>query len=376
MDCLHGIHPCLGALANRYIVTNSSCPLCLKDWEDIKNTLFICEGAGEIWRKMGLWCELGGLGVSEQRQESHGVSLHHPWTSRLEESSTRRQGLKLAARIEVGNGEKCFFWLDKWLNGLTIEQIAHAIYKMIHPNIKARRTVADAIRNGRWMDDINRPLTIQAFSQILAIYEEIRNFHLHQDVEDNWTWLWEAKWEYTAKSVYTAHLPVQFLLTWLMRFGNRGRLFDAKLRHGCSSGGIWTADRLGKRGLPHNDKCVFCKTEEENVQHLFLGCAVVSIIWGSILNWAGLSQVAPSTNLNPRLWWLHASSNLQNPDKSKFNTLVMLTSWSIWHERNRRVFRNEHKSMQQIISQIKTEAIQWALASGGRFSISMAVDTS
>jgi hypothetical protein len=54
----------------------------------------------------------------------------------------------------------------------------------------------------------------------------------------------------------------------------------------------------------------------------------------------------------------------------------MLTSWSIWHERNERVFRNEHKSMQQIISQIKTEAIQWALASRGRFSISMAVDTS
>jgi hypothetical protein len=77
---------------------------------------------------------------------------------------------------------------------MTIEQITPAIYKMIHPNIKARRTVADAIRNGRWMDDINKPLTIQDFSQILAIYEEIRNFHLHQDVEDNWTWLWEAKW--------------------------------------------------------------------------------------------------------------------------------------------------------------------------------------
>jgi hypothetical protein len=226
-----------------------------------------------------------------------------------------------AARIEVGNGEKCFFWLYKWLNGMTIEQIAPAIYKMIHPNIKAKRTVADAIRNGRWVDDINKPLTIQAFSQILAIYEEIRNFHLRQDVENNWTWLWEAK------SVYSAHFAcsVSFVLA------NAIWKSWAPLRCKVAAwsfirGRIWTADRLEKGGFPHNDNCVFCKTEEENVQHLFLGCAVVSIIWGSILNWAGLSQVAPSTNLNPRSWWLHASSNVHNPDKSKYNTLVMLTS--------------------------------------------------
>jgi hypothetical protein len=82
---------------------------------------------------------------------------------------------------------------------MTIEQIAPDIYKMIHPSIKAR--IRNAIPNGRQMDDINKALTVQAFSQIVAIYEEIRNFHLQVDVEDNGTWLWDAKGEYTAKSV-------------------------------------------------------------------------------------------------------------------------------------------------------------------------------
>jgi hypothetical protein len=34
-------------------------------------------------------------------------------------------------------------------------------------------------------------------------------------------------------------------------------------------GRISTVDRLAKRTLPHNDKFVFYKIEEENAQHLF-----------------------------------------------------------------------------------------------------------
>jgi hypothetical protein len=174
---------------------------------------------------------------------------------------------------------------------------------MIHPSIKAR--VRNAIPNGRRMDDINKVLTVQAFSQILAIYEEIRNFHL--DVEDNWTWLWDAKGEYTAKSVYIAHFAGSVFLDLV----NAIRKSWAPLRCKVAAwlfitGRIWTADKLAKGGLPHNDKCVFCKTEDENVQHLFLGYAVISIIWGSILNCVVLSQVPHSTNLNLKAWWLHA----------------------------------------------------------------------
>ena len=53
--CLQGILPCLGALANRHIAVNSSCPICSGACEDIKHTLFSCQGAKEIWKRMGLW---------------------------------------------------------------------------------------------------------------------------------------------------------------------------------------------------------------------------------------------------------------------------------------------------------------------------------
>jgi hypothetical protein len=45
----------------------------------------------------------------------------------------------------------------------------------------------------------------------------------------------------------------------------------------------------------------------------------------------------------------------------------MLTTWSIWKERNMRVFENSYKPIQIIIVQIKDEAKQWAAGSAGSF---------
>ena len=47
-------------------------------------------------------------------------------------------------------------------------------------------------------------------------------------------------------------------------------------------------------------------------------------------------------------------------------SLVLLTSWEIWNERNARVFRNKFTSSQAILSKIKNEAKIWALAGAKR----------
>jgi hypothetical protein len=47
----------------------------------------------------------------------------------------------------------------------------------------------------------------------------------------------------------------------------------------------------------------------------------------------------------------------------------MLTAWTIWQERNGRVFRNDLKTIHQIMEQINTDAKHWAWASRGRFTL-------
>jgi hypothetical protein len=42
---------------------------------------------------------------------------------------------------------------------------------------------------------------------------------------------------------------------------------------------------------------------EEDPKQLSVSCAVVGIIWISILSWAGFSRLPSATNLNLRTWW-------------------------------------------------------------------------
>jgi hypothetical protein len=55
--------------------------------------------------------------------------------------------------------------------------------------------------------------------------------------------------------------------------------------------------------------------------------------------------------------------------KKNFSTIVMLTTWTIWQERNGHVFRNVINTIHQIMEQIKTDAKYWAWASRGHFTL-------
>ena len=77
--------------------------------------------------------------------------------------------LRLMWSLEMA--KDVFFWTDKWIEGKTIEDIAPDIYQLINPVTKARRTVAEAVVNGAWIDDIKKPPNIQEFLQVVAICE-------------------------------------------------------------------------------------------------------------------------------------------------------------------------------------------------------------
>nr|TKW16747.1 hypothetical protein SEVIR_5G319750v2 [Setaria viridis] len=44
------------------------------------------------------------------------------------------------------------------------------------------------------------------------------------------------------------------------------------------------------------------------------------------------------------------------------DSLLALTSWEVWKERNKRVFRDGASTMQDLLSKIRAEADLWILA--------------
>ena len=77
-------------------------------------------------------------------------------------------------------------------------------------------------------------------------------------------------------------------------------------------------------------------------------CAISNIIWSKVLTWANLQTVIPSTSVSLQKWWQDARKTIAGKKQKKFDSIVMLTSWSLWKERNNRVFEKTSKPVNVI----------------------------
>jgi len=125
----------------------------------------------------------------------------------------------------------------------------------------------------------------------------------------------------------------------------------------------WTADRLARRGLPHPARCPLCDQEEENIQHLLIGCVFARQFWYSILHYAGLSVLAPQpsdTALND--WWRKVENCVDSEVRKGLNSFIILGAWTIWRHQNDCVFNGASPRLGTALVLAKEEALLWSLA--------------
>ena len=127
---------------------------------------------------------------------------------------------------------------------------------------------------------------------------------------------------------------------------------------------IWTADRLAKRGWPNCGMCQLCKREQESGVHLLFKCRYTLRLWRLVIEKLGLAHMdttdwhlADSVNE----WWDKRTNN-QNPNRHAMASLTMLVSWTIWNERNARVFRHKCVPPPVLLHTILEEAKLWIIA--------------
>jgi predicted nucleic acid-binding protein len=65
-------------------------------------------------------------------------------------------------------------------------------------------------------------------------------------------------------------------------------------------------------------------------------------------------------------WWTEARKRLRKEDRRGFDTFVLLIAWTLWKQRNARVFGNLERQLStvQIIDMILQEFSLWRAARG------------
>lgn len=124
----------------------------------------------------------------------------------------------------------------------------------------------------------------------------------------------------------------------------------------------WTSDRLLCHNLCNNGPCALCSQETETIDHLLLGCVFSREVWFKLLRASGSQALAPAIGMPIANWWLPSRKRVPKEFRKGFNTLVLLVTWELWKERNRRVFQHQSKQPQRLFSFIRDEGRCWIAA--------------
>ncbi|XP_073360650.1 uncharacterized protein [Aegilops tauschii subsp. strangulata] len=128
---------------------------------------------------------------------------------------------------------------------------------------------------------------------------------------------------------------------------------------------LLTADRLMARQWPNCYFCPLCMRSLETNVHLFQECPWARRLWARGADRFQLPSCHPD-NWNIRTdtteWLLGLTTNVAQAKKAR--SISLLIAWTIWAERNNRIFIGQERSVERALDSVGDEITTWTWAGG------------
>ncbi|KAG0516687.1 hypothetical protein BDA96_09G025200 [Sorghum bicolor] len=96
--------------------------------------------------------------------------------------------------------------------------------------------------------------------------------------------------------------------------------------------------------------------------HLFLGCVAARQVWFQVLSQLRQPDLASLGDHELDDWWIIQILRINRTTTPLVDSLLLLTSWSLWKERNARVFRATASTVPDVVVALFVEGAEWASA--------------
>ncbi|XP_022003812.1 uncharacterized protein LOC110901282 [Helianthus annuus] len=121
---------------------------------------------------------------------------------------------------------------------------------------------------------------------------------------------------------------------------------------------IPTKKALSRRNVNCGDGlCSFCEEFEETVDHIFTACLVATGVWNAIARWVGLPQFYFFSVAD--ILHMEYTSSWSKEKKTALHGVLVISCWRIWRARNERIFKNERRTVVDIVADIKALGFLW-----------------
>jgi hypothetical protein len=326
------------------------------------------------WAKVQRPYMFGGLGVHDLERMSWALRIRWLWFMKTDPSKPwiglpinipkqAQAFFQMAITVNIGNGNSSKFWIDNWLQGKSVADLAPNLVLAVPKRVIQRRTVSQALSNRGWVADIKGALTVQVLIEFLKVWELVEGIVLHPDVPDHFSWKFSSSGQYSSKSAYNT------MFTGSIKFPAWRRIWKTWAPANCKffiwlaiNNRCWTSDRLAKRGLPHQAACPLCDQDVETINHILVSCVFAREVWSLVLNRIIPAVRPPRIDSHFNSWWCRASATLPKDERKGFNSLVVLVVWELWKHRNACVFQGSRPAVQSVVQAVMAEGHLWCLA--------------
>ncbi|XP_048494429.1 uncharacterized protein LOC125494726 [Beta vulgaris subsp. vulgaris] len=341
-----------------------------------------------IWRLLhdpdALWQKV----IKNKYGYTNGLTAHDlcipsgsgPWRficSSIINNPTAGDFLKSKIRKAIGNGKNTLFWLDIWVGNVPLKNCFPRLFSIANDS-HASVASCGSWNSGNWVWNLEwrrsfRPRDEVEWSSLQVL---LKSVCLSQESEDSLIWTPHKLGMFTVKScslelskpspqlhskvinwkrMWKGLIPPRVeVFTWLALLGK----ISSKMK--LASMNI----------IPSTEVyCIFCSEYPESSEHLLLHCAFSRDLWMWWINIWEIKWVFPQKLHEAFEQW---SCVEKNPNFKKiWCAIFSIIIWTIWKERNARVFKNISCSLAQLQDLILTRLMWWMKGWGGEFPYSM-----
>ncbi|OAY76175.1 putative ribonuclease H protein [Ananas comosus] len=342
----------LGELLRRFLWRKSSCPIRegvpLVTWDIVarpkalgglgianiyyKNLSLLCKW---LWRFVSQPDSPWAVLIKSVYYSTFPLSWKHPRQSSLFWRSVLKTYpiFNISHSFVVYNGMKTFFWLSSWLGTPLMDQFP-ALFS--YSALKFALVSEVFIDNLFSLPVISYP-SIIAHEEFSTLCHRLCNFQICVG-PDICCWKWTPHATFSTASAYNLFFAGSTfdstpITVWYSFAPPRVQFFMWLLYKNR----ILTHDNLRRRGWILASRCELCFNVGEDIIHLFLHCPYSLAVWASLNLLLCLPQ--PSL-LGLGDSWAMWSSRLPKDIRKVGNTIFSCFAWSIWSERNHRIFDN------------------------------------
>ncbi|XP_057720288.1 uncharacterized protein LOC130934768 [Arachis stenosperma] len=265
---------------------------------------------------------------------SLGVNLRFvkTWKLVIDKVEDKLSLWKAKTLNKVGNGRTVRFWEDIWL--------PHGVLKELFPRLFSISNLKGSVIGdcGFW-DGLewiwNFQWRRELFQWELALVNQ-----LHQEAI-----LLEEITSYSFTSaIWKGFVPPRIeLFSWFVLVGR-----------------VNTKDKLRRLGVinPNDRTCVLCGKSVESAFHLFVGCEISWQVWCAWLFALRRKRIMPGTLKQHFESWTNAAA--RRGERRRWVIGFFAVIWTVWLERNDRIFRNQSSRVVDIISKSFLLSDEWS----------------